>query len=111
MPPVARYAKAVAKPGLGNALAAKLVEVAEGLREAPGCQLYLVNRSVDDPDVVWVTELWASQEQLDAALEAPEARGNIPEVLDLVEEGGFGRVDLVPVGGVGFPGSEPGSRS
>jgi quinol monooxygenase YgiN/mannose-6-phosphate isomerase-like protein (cupin superfamily) len=108
MPPVARYAKAVAKPGLGSALAAKLVEVAEGLREAPGCQLYLVNHAVDDPDVIWVTELWASQEQLDAALETPEARGNIPEVLDLVEEGEVGRVDLVPVGGVGFPGSEPG---
>jgi quinol monooxygenase YgiN/mannose-6-phosphate isomerase-like protein (cupin superfamily) len=102
MPPVARYAKAVAKPGQGEALAAKLLAVADGLRDAPGCRLYLVNRSQDDPDVIWVTELWQSQEQLDAALETPEARAGIPMVLDLVREEGFERIDLEPLGGVGL---------
>jgi quinol monooxygenase YgiN/mannose-6-phosphate isomerase-like protein (cupin superfamily) len=101
MPPVGRYAKATAKPGQGERLASKLLEVAEGLREAPGCRLYLINRSQDDPDVIWVTELWQSQEQLDAALESPEARARIPEVLDLVLEDGFERIDLDPLGGAG----------
>jgi quinol monooxygenase YgiN len=101
MPPVGRYAKAIARPGRGDLLASKLLEVAEGLREAPGCRLYLINRSQDDPDVIWVTELWHSQEQLDAALETPEARARIPEVLDLVQEGGFERIDLEPLGGAG----------
>jgi quinol monooxygenase YgiN/mannose-6-phosphate isomerase-like protein (cupin superfamily) len=101
MPPVGRYAKATAKPGQGDLLVAKLLEVADGLREAPGCRLYLINRSQDDPDVIWVTELWQSQEQLDAALETPEARARIPEVLDLVRDDGFDRIDLEPLGGAG----------
>jgi quinol monooxygenase YgiN/quercetin dioxygenase-like cupin family protein len=108
MSAVGRYAKAVAKPGKGEELAQKLLEVARALREVPGCQLYVVNRSWADPDVIWVTELWHSQEQLDAALEAPEARERIPEVLELVRDGGFERVDLEPLGGAGYQAGETG---
>jgi quinol monooxygenase YgiN/quercetin dioxygenase-like cupin family protein len=105
---VARYAKAVAKPGNGDELAQKLLEVAGALKEAPGCQLYLVNRSQTDPDVVWVTELWHSQEQLEAALETPEARASVPEVLDLLRDRDFERIDLDPLGGVGAQQHETG---
>ena len=87
-----------------------MLEVAEGLRETPGCELYLINRSVGEPDVIWVTELWHSQEQLDAALESEAARARIPEVLALVVEGGFERVDLEPLANFIHPGgSFPGA--
>jgi quinol monooxygenase YgiN/mannose-6-phosphate isomerase-like protein (cupin superfamily) len=102
MAPVGRYAKAMAKPGRGDELAGKLLEVAEDLRDAPGCELYLINRSPSDPDAVWVTELWQSQELLDAALERPEARARMPEVLGLVLQDGFERIDVEPLGGVGY---------
>ncbi len=105
---VARYAKAVAKPGQGDALARKLLEVAGALREAPGCLLYLVNRQAGEPDVVWVTELWQSQEQLEASLRSEEARARIPEVQALVKDGGFEHVDLQPLGGVGHRPGETG---
>jgi quinol monooxygenase YgiN/uncharacterized cupin superfamily protein len=108
MSAVGRYAKAVAKPGRGDELAQKLLEVARALRDVPGCQLYVINRSSADPDVVWVTELWQNQEQLDAALENPAARERIPEILDLVREGGFERIDLEPLGGVGYQAGETG---
>jgi quinol monooxygenase YgiN/quercetin dioxygenase-like cupin family protein len=108
MTPVGRYAKAVAKPGKGDELAQKLLEVARSLREAPGCQLYVINRSAAEPDVVWVTELWQSQQQLDSALETPEARARIPEVLKLVSNGGFERIDLEPLGGAGYQPGETG---
>ncbi len=108
MKPVGRYAKAVAKRGKGDELAQKLLEVARALRDAPGCQLYVINRSPADPDVVWVTELWQSQEQLDAALQSPEARERSPEVLELVRDGGFERIDLEPVGGAGYQAGETG---
>ncbi|HEY2436341.1 MAG TPA: antibiotic biosynthesis monooxygenase, partial [Solirubrobacteraceae bacterium] len=108
MSAVARYTKAVAKPGRGDELAEKLLDVARGLKEAPGCQLYVINRSRDDPDVVWVTELWQSAEQLEAALETSEARARIPEVLEVVADGGFDRIDLEPVGGVGPQAGETG---
>ncbi len=108
MSAVGRYAKAVAKPGKRDELAQKLLEVAQALREAPGCQLYVINRSPADPDVVWVTELWQSQEHLDAALQSPEARERTPEVLELVRDGGFERIDLQPLGGAGYQAGETG---
>jgi quinol monooxygenase YgiN/mannose-6-phosphate isomerase-like protein (cupin superfamily) len=105
---VARYAKATAKPGQGEALARKLLEVAAALRDVPGCELYVINRSVSDPDVVWVTEQWQSQEQLDESLQSEGEQAQIPEVRELVQEGGFERIDLEPLGGVGYPVGETG---
>ncbi len=107
---VARYAKATARPGQGEALARKLLEVASVLRETPGCLLYVINREAGEADVVWVTELWQSQEQLDAALQSDDARSKIPEVLELVQDGdsGFERIDLEPLGGVGHRRQEKG---
>lgn len=108
MTSIARYAKARAKPGQGDALASLLLEVADNLREVPGCQLYVINRAVEDQDVVWVTEQWRSQEQLDAALASEGARERIPEVLALLDEGGFERIDLQPLGGAGLPAQNQG---
>jgi quinol monooxygenase YgiN/mannose-6-phosphate isomerase-like protein (cupin superfamily) len=98
MSKVGRYAKAIAKPGQADALAERLLKVAEALRAVPGCELYIINRSPDDPNAVWVTELWTSQADLDAALEATD-EAQIREVLELTD--GFERIDLVPLGGVG----------
>ena len=94
MSSVGRYTKAIAKPGQGEALARKLLEVAVSVTETPGCQLYLINRSPGEPDVVWVTELWRSQEELDAALNSDEARAAIPAVLELVDTDSFERIEL-----------------
>jgi quinol monooxygenase YgiN/mannose-6-phosphate isomerase-like protein (cupin superfamily) len=103
---VGRYAKAVAKPGKGEELARILLDVARALEDVPGCELYVINRAVDDPDTVWVTEIWRSQDELDASLEAEGARERIGEVRDLVER--FERIDLEPLGGVGYPVPEAG---
>lgn len=105
---VGRYVKVRAKPGEGDALARKLLQVAEDLRDAPGCELYVINRSPGEPDVVWVTELWRSQELLDASLEREETRATMPEVQALLAEDGFERIDVEPLGGVGHEPAEPG---
>lgn len=107
MSKVGRYAKAIAKPGQADALAERLLEVAEGLRTTPGCELYVINRVPDEPEVIWVTELWSSQEELDASLETEAAKAGIPEVRAMIES--FDRVDLAPLGGAGLePPPEPG---
>lgn len=107
---VGRYAKLTAKPGQGEALASKLLQVAHALRETPGCELYLINRSSDEPDVIWVTELWQSQDALDGSLQSPEVGVSIQEVRDLLADGGFERVDVEPLGGVGYHAPETGSE-
>jgi quinol monooxygenase YgiN/quercetin dioxygenase-like cupin family protein len=100
---VGRYAKITAKAGRGDALAASLRDIARGLAKTPGCWLYLVNRVPGDADVVWVTELWRSQDDLDAALATEAAKAAMPAVLELVEPGGFERIDVEPIGGAGYP--------
>jgi quinol monooxygenase YgiN/mannose-6-phosphate isomerase-like protein (cupin superfamily) len=108
---VGRYVRCIAKPGQGDALAEKLLGVAEALQPVPGCELYVINRAADDPDTIWVTEIWRSQEELDASLETEEAKASIPEVLALVQEGSFERVDVVPLGGVGLPDQPAGGHT
>jgi quinol monooxygenase YgiN/quercetin dioxygenase-like cupin family protein len=99
MTKVGRYVKATAKPGQADALAERMLAVAEELRAVPGCELYLVNRSPEDENVVWVTEVWSSQEELGAALAATD-REQIQAVLALTD-GEFERIDVTPLGGVG----------
>ena len=106
MAAIGRYAKATAKPGKGDELARILLEVAAALEGVPGCELYVINRAADDPDTIWVTEIWRSQEELDASLQAEGARERIGQVRDLVD--GFDRIDLDPLGGVGYPEPETG---
>jgi quinol monooxygenase YgiN/mannose-6-phosphate isomerase-like protein (cupin superfamily) len=106
MASVGRYAKATAKPGRGGELAGVMLEVASSLQNTPGCELYVVNRDAGDPDVVWVTEIWRSQEALDASLEAEGAQEQIARVRDLVQD--FDRIDVEPLGGVGHPPADAG---
>ena len=100
MSEVSRYAKATAKPGQGDALADAMLRVVETLEAAPGCLLYIINRPPTEPDTVWVTELWRSQGDLEAALKLESARALMPEVMELVD-GPFEQIDLEPLGGVG----------
>jgi quinol monooxygenase YgiN/mannose-6-phosphate isomerase-like protein (cupin superfamily) len=103
---VARHVKFTAGPGKGGQLAAALLRAAESLRDTPGCELYVVNRSATDPDEVWVTERWRDQATLDASLEqlkTDAGRARITEVTALLAEGQRpDLVELVPLGGVGY---------
>src|SRR3954449_7780856 len=99
---VGRYVRMVAQPGRGGALAATLLRVAEGLRSAPGCELYVINASPDEPDTVWVTEVWADEAASDRALSSDLGDVGIGEVLELLA-GPPELVDLTPLGGPGLP--------
>jgi len=99
MPEVARYGRAVAREGHGGDLADRLLAAAEALRDDPGCLLYLINREAGKPDVVWVTELWRSQADLDASLERIRASNDVAEVMSLVYD--WEMIELELLGGKG----------
>ncbi|GAA2535503.1 antibiotic biosynthesis monooxygenase [Pseudonocardia hydrocarbonoxydans] len=92
----------VAQPGQGPALADTLLRVADGLRDAPGCELYIVNTSPDEADTVWVTEVWADEAASDRALSGELGEVGIGDVLGLLA-GPPELVDLTPLGGAGLP--------
>jgi mannose-6-phosphate isomerase-like protein (cupin superfamily)/quinol monooxygenase YgiN len=99
MAQIARYGKATANEGRGGELATGLLAAAEELRSDPGCELYLVNREAGKPDVLWVTELWRSQEDLDAAREKVRDSDAAGEALELTAE--WEMVELELLGGKG----------
>ena len=90
-----------AQSGQGDALADVLLRAAEALDANGDCELYLISRSADDPDAVWVTEVWASPEAHRASLEDQTVRELIAEARPLIV--GLGeRFELAPVGGKGL---------
>jgi quinol monooxygenase YgiN len=99
MTKIARYGKATAKGGRADELAQILLRAAADLESDPGCELYLVNRQADDADVVWVTELWRSQQDLDASLERIRASDDVARAMSLVDD--WQMIELEHLGGKG----------
>jgi quinol monooxygenase YgiN len=96
---VARYGKAVSREGRGEELAEHLLAAAADLDGDPRCELYLVNRQVGEPDVIWVTELWRSQDDLDASFEKIRGSDQVASVMQLV--GDWDMIELELLGGKG----------
>src|ERR1700733_15819968 len=99
-----RNVKFIAQPGRGEELAERLLQAADSLSDTPGCELYVINRVADEPDVVWVTELWLSQDALEASLEqlrAGDAQAQVAELQALLAAPPE-RIDVEPLGGVGY---------
>jgi quinol monooxygenase YgiN len=96
---VSRYGKMVARAGKGPELADLMLAVAEAQEADPGCLLYLLNRQADEPDTLWITELWRSQADLDASIEGLEGNDQVARVRELVADGGM--IELELLGGKG----------
>ncbi len=99
---IGRYVRMTARSGQGAVLADKLLTVAEELRDTPGCELYVINRAADEPDSVWVTEVWSDREASDSALSQDLGEVGIDEILQLLA-GPPELVELTPLGGPGLP--------
>ena len=89
-----------AQPGQGRALADLLVEAAQSLKANADCHLYVVSRSAEDADSVWVTEVWTSVDAHRASLGDERVRQLIQEARPLIA--GLGeRFELSTLGGKG----------
>jgi quinol monooxygenase YgiN len=48
--------------------------LASGTTAMPGCLSYVVAEDADDPDALWVAEIWDSEASHDASLALPEVK-------------------------------------
>jgi quinol monooxygenase YgiN len=78
-----RCGKLTALRGQRDALSAALRRQGEAL-QAAGCELFAVRPAQDDPDVVWVTEVWTSAEAQRASLRQPAVRSAIVQARSLL---------------------------
>jgi quinol monooxygenase YgiN len=92
----------IARTGQRDALLALLLEAADLIADAPGCEVWIVNTIPDHPDALWVTEVWRSQGDHAASLTNEAVREIIGRARPLIA--GIGeRFILEPVGGKGLP--------
>ena len=85
-----------AAPGKRGDLLAILGESAKTM---PGCIHYIVSEDLGDPDGVWITEIWDSEENHKASLQLPEVKAAIAKARPIIA--GFDTsARLKPVSGV-----------
>jgi quinol monooxygenase YgiN len=95
----AQHAKMMVKSGKRDEVIQRLNEVIEILKRTPGCIYYLIG-TTEEPDVIWISELWDSKEAKDALGRSPETAKTMQELMPFVESvtdqaittivGGFG---------------------
>jgi quinol monooxygenase YgiN len=95
--------KLTAKSGQRERVVEILLESGKLFDGNPNCFLYLVSESTQEPDVIWVVDLWATQEDHAEALKAPELRPFVERAIPLLE-GMPQQIALRPAGGKGLPG-------
>jgi quinol monooxygenase YgiN len=87
-----------AKPGRRDRVVEILLESGKLFHDNLACRLYLVAESADDPDLIWVADLWTSEEEHAEALKAPEMRPFVEECIPLLE-GMPEQIRILPAGG------------
>jgi quinol monooxygenase YgiN len=93
------HSRLAAKPGRRDELLAILNE-GEGEAALPGCRLYVVAVDEQDPDGVWVTEIWASEEAHTASLGIDRAREQIGRAMPMIDPGGVRQQRLDALSGI-----------
>ena len=95
------YGKITTHPGQRDALVAVLLDAAALMQHVSGCELYVVNVSPTEPEVIWVTEVWSSAETHQASLTLDDIKETIKHRRPLIAGGE--RIEIVPIGGKGLP--------
>src|SRR5689334_5443897 len=100
------HAKIRSQAGQRDALVAVLLDAAAALQQVLGCQLYLVSAEAGEPDTVWVTEVWSSQQEQQASLTREDIQPILMRGRPLIAS--FERIEIEPLGGKGVSADLPG---
>jgi quinol monooxygenase YgiN len=79
-----------------------LLQAAKLLEHNPGCIHYIVSTS-DEPEAVWVYEIWTNVDAHDASLDPEDIRALIQKARPLIA-GMSDQTQLAVIGGKGLPG-------
>jgi quinol monooxygenase YgiN len=88
-------------PGQRDVLIDALLKAANFMRQLEGCYVYVVSKAADDPDTVWISEVWRSQADHQGSLAYDEVKAAIAVGRQLLAEAPTG-FEVEPVGGVGI---------
>jgi quinol monooxygenase YgiN len=97
----AQQTQLVATPGNRDRLVAKFLEAAEIQRDNPSCELMFVSTSATDASVVYLTEVWASEQDWERARRS-DAITAWAEGMGLLVAAPPESTSLTPIGGKGL---------
>src|SRR5947209_6298018 len=86
MPQVSLLAKVTAQHGKGDELVAAFEPLIQQVRNEPGTLLYLINRSKDDPDQFWSSELYTDEDAFAAHSGSDAMAKAVPTLGPLIAE-------------------------
>jgi len=89
-------------PGQRDELLDLLLRAAKLLPEVEGCYSYIISSDPNDPEGIWVTEVWRSQADHQASLNHEQVREVIMAGRPLIAEFAQ-RFEVTPLGGMGLP--------
>jgi quinol monooxygenase YgiN len=95
------FGKLIATEGHRDELASKLLKAAELMKGVPGCLLYVINTSSEEPNSVWVTEIWQDEDSHGASLSMPGVRDLLKETMPILASAPEG-LRFTPLGGKGL---------
>ncbi|TCS93214.1 putative quinol monooxygenase [Hazenella coriacea] len=95
------FGKLIAKEGERDTLVEILLEAARSMETLDNCEIYLVNVSHDDPNSVFVYEIWSNESAHQASLSLESTQTLIQRAKPIIA--GMERINtLVPRGGKGI---------
>jgi quinol monooxygenase YgiN len=96
------FGKMKTHPGQRDAMLQHMLTAAALMPDIVGCHIYVVGSDPNDPDGIWVNEVWRSQADHQASLSHEAVQNLIAEARPLIA--GFSdRVEYTPLGGQGLP--------
>jgi len=96
------FGKLQSQAGKGNELAEILLNAASLMEDTEGCIVYIVNKSADNPDSIWVMEVWESKEAHDDSFNIPGIRELIAQAVPILAERTQDGLTLEVLGGKGL---------
>ncbi len=78
------YGKLQAQAGKGKELGEILLKAPKLMENAKGCVLYIVSKTADNPDGIYVVEVWDSKDDHDNSLKLPGVRELISQAMPII---------------------------
>lgn len=96
------HGKLTAKQGHQGELAEILLEASKLISGAKGCIVYAIGKDDNEPDAVYVTEVWDSKEDHDNSLNVKGVRELIMKAMPIIDGQPQKGQELAILGGVGI---------
>jgi quinol monooxygenase YgiN len=90
--------KMTTKPGKRQAVIDILIEAGKPFDGNSSCLMYLVSTAKDDPNAIWVQDIWTNKPDHETAMQADEMSGYIKTAMPMLE-GMPEQYEVEPAGG------------